>query len=89
MRSGLRWGRGRYVDLRLLFILPGIDDILPSGLCRYVALHCTDIHICLQVGFVNPTLYAHPEVLNDIVNGSNPNCGSSGFETAPGWDPVS
>jgi tripeptidyl-peptidase-1 len=38
---------------------------------------------------VNPTLYAHPEVLNDIVNGSNPNCGSSGFETAVGWDPVS
>ena len=42
-----------------------------------------------QVGFVNPTLYAHPEVLNDIVNGSNPNCGTSGFKTAKGWDPVS
>ncbi|EMC91148.1 hypothetical protein BAUCODRAFT_152438 [Baudoinia panamericana UAMH 10762] len=40
------------------------------------------------VGFVNPTLYANPQVLNDITNGSNPNCGSSGFETAPGWDPV-
>ncbi|KAI0481386.1 Pro-kumamolisin, activation domain-containing protein [Xylariaceae sp. FL0804] len=40
------------------------------------------------VGFVNPTLYSHPEVLNDITNGSNPNCGSSGFRTAPGWDPV-
>lgn len=34
------------------------------------------------IGFVNPVLYAHPEVLNDIVNGSNPNCGSAGFETA-------
>lgn len=45
--------------------------------------------LMLKVGFVNPTLYAHPEVLNDIVNGSNPNCGSSGFKTAPGWDPVS
>lgn len=45
--------------------------------------------LVIQVGFVNPTLYAHPEVLNDIVNGSNPNCGSSGFKTAPGWDPVS
>ncbi|KAK5163923.1 uncharacterized protein LTR77_010318 [Saxophila tyrrhenica] len=40
------------------------------------------------VGFVNPTLYEHPYVLNDIVNGSNPNCGSSGFQAAPGWDPV-
>lgn len=40
------------------------------------------------VGFVNPVLYAHPEVLNDITNGSNPNCGSSGFEASVGWDPV-
>ncbi|KAK8046966.1 hypothetical protein PG996_015030 [Apiospora saccharicola] len=40
------------------------------------------------VGFINPVLYAHPEVFNDIVNGSNPNCGSSGFSAAPGWDPV-
>ncbi len=40
------------------------------------------------IGFINPTLYEHPYVLNDIVNGSNPNCGSSGFTTAPGWDPV-
>ena len=40
------------------------------------------------VGFVNPTLYEHPYVLNDIVNGSNPNCGSSGFQASQGWDPV-
>jgi tripeptidyl-peptidase I len=39
------------------------------------------------VGFVNPVLYENPYVLNDIVNGSNPNCKSSGFSTAPGWDP--
>ncbi|KAK7934884.1 hypothetical protein PG985_000379 [Apiospora marii] len=40
------------------------------------------------VGFINPVLYTHPEVFNDIVNGSNPNCGSSGFSAVPGWDPV-
>ncbi|GAM43459.1 hypothetical protein TCE0_050f18291 [Talaromyces pinophilus] len=40
------------------------------------------------VGFVNPTLYAHPEVFHDITSGSNPGCGTDGFETAPGWDPV-
>ncbi|KAK3678058.1 hypothetical protein LTR78_002153 [Recurvomyces mirabilis] len=40
------------------------------------------------VGFVNPALYAHPYVLNDITNGSNANCGGPGFETAVGWDPV-
>jgi tripeptidyl-peptidase-1 len=27
------------------------------------------------VGFLNPVLYAHPEVLNDITSGDNPGCG--------------
>lgn len=27
-----------------------------------------------SIGFVNPTLYAHPEVLNDITEGQNPVC---------------
>lgn len=40
------------------------------------------------LGFVNPALYAHPEVLNDITNGSNPGCGTGGFDAVEGWDPV-
>ncbi|KAG9915452.1 aorsin, partial [Aureobasidium melanogenum] len=40
------------------------------------------------LGFVNPTLYEHPEVLNDIVNGTNPGCGTQGFSAVKGWDPV-
>jgi tripeptidyl-peptidase-1 len=40
------------------------------------------------VGFINPVLYAHPEVLNDVANGRNPGCGSDGFEAVVGWDPV-
>jgi len=40
------------------------------------------------VGYINPTLYANPWMLNDIVNGSNPNCGSSGFSAVEGWDPI-
>jgi tripeptidyl-peptidase-1 len=40
------------------------------------------------VGFINPTLYANPWALNDITNGSNPNCGTSGFTAVQGWDPV-
>ncbi|KAL9064346.1 MAG: hypothetical protein Q9157_007866 [Trypethelium eluteriae] len=40
------------------------------------------------VGFVNPVLYAHPEVLNDIVNGTNVGCGTEGFHAAAGWDPA-
>ncbi|PSR82034.1 peptidase S8/S53 domain-containing protein [Coniella lustricola] len=40
------------------------------------------------VGFLNPTLYAHPEAFNDITIGSNPGCGTGGFNATPGWDPV-
>lgn len=39
------------------------------------------------VGFVNPTLYANPQVLHDITVGSNPGCGTNGFSVAKGWDP--
>ncbi len=37
---------------------------------------------------MNPVLYANPSVMNDIVNGNNPGCGTTGFEAVPGWDPV-
>lgn len=40
------------------------------------------------LGFVNPTLYANPGMLNDIVSGGNQGCGTPGFESVPGWDPV-
>ncbi|TBU52071.1 subtilisin-like protein [Dichomitus squalens] len=43
------------------------------------------------VGWVNPALYS-PTIswaFNDIINGSNPGCGTNGFAARPGWDPVS
>ena len=40
------------------------------------------------VGFVNPVLYQHPEVFNDITEGSNSGCGGTAFEAVEGWDPV-
>jgi tripeptidyl-peptidase I len=40
------------------------------------------------VGFMNPVLYAHPEILNDVQNGGNKGCGTTGFEAVTGWDPV-
>jgi tripeptidyl-peptidase I len=40
------------------------------------------------VGFINPTLYENTWVFNDIKNGSNPGCGSAGFNAVEGWDPV-
>lgn len=36
------------------------------------------------VGFVNPVLYAHPEVLNDITNGTNAGCDTYGFSAISG-----
>jgi tripeptidyl-peptidase-1 len=41
-----------------------------------------------SIGFLNPTLYANPQVLNDITSGSNPGCGTNGFQASEGWDPV-
>jgi tripeptidyl-peptidase-1 len=40
------------------------------------------------IGFINPAIYQHPEILNDITNGTNPGCGTQGFEAVRGWDPV-
>jgi Ca2+-binding RTX toxin-like protein len=36
------------------------------------------------VGFLNPSLYANPGMLNDIVNGTNPGSGTVGFSAVPG-----
>ncbi|KAI1298791.1 subtilisin-like protein [Xylaria venustula] len=40
------------------------------------------------LGFIHPILYAHPEVFNDVVSGSNPGCDTVGFKASKGWDPV-
>ncbi|KAE8443691.1 hypothetical protein EG329_001463 [Mollisiaceae sp. DMI_Dod_QoI] len=40
------------------------------------------------IGFINPVLYANPQVLNDVTNGGNQGCGTPGFNSTVGWDPV-
>lgn len=40
------------------------------------------------VGFINPVLYQHPEIFNDVTQGNNPGCNTDGFQAAKGWDPV-
>ncbi|KAI0256020.1 subtilisin-like protein [Lactifluus subvellereus] len=42
------------------------------------------------VGFLNPAIYHLPVSLafNDITSGSNPGCGTIGFNATKGWDPV-
>ncbi|KAJ7185816.1 peptidase S8/S53 domain-containing protein [Mycena filopes] len=43
------------------------------------------------VGFINPAIYSDRfgSAFRDIVAGSNPGCGTGGFEAVEGWDPVS
>jgi len=36
------------------------------------------------VGFVNPVLYAHADVLDDITNGKNPGYYTDGFSSVEG-----
>jgi tripeptidyl-peptidase-1 len=41
------------------------------------------------LGFLNPSLYLNASAaLNDIIEGSNPGCGTDGFSAIVGWDPV-
>ncbi|KAI0321293.1 family S53 protease [Amylostereum chailletii] len=41
------------------------------------------------LGFLNPFLYSTgASALNDVITGDNPGCGTDGFPTASGWDPV-
>lgn len=40
------------------------------------------------VGFLNPTLYANADIMNDIKVGNNPGCGTEGFSAVTGWDPL-
>jgi tripeptidyl-peptidase-1 len=42
------------------------------------------------IGFVNPTLYANPQMFHDITAGdqSAGGCGTNGFSAVTGWDPV-
>lgn len=41
------------------------------------------------IGFLNPSLYANPGMLNDITNGSNPGCNTIGFSAVKGVSPLS
>ncbi|TFK47450.1 subtilisin-like protein [Heliocybe sulcata] len=42
------------------------------------------------IGFINPTIYspAFYGAFNDITTGSNPGCGTTGFNATAGWDPA-
>jgi len=42
-----------------------------------------------QLGFLNQFIYQNPGAFNDITQGSNPGCGTTGFKAAAGWDPAS
>ncbi len=41
-----------------------------------------------SLGWLNPLIYAHPEIFNNVTAGHNPGCGNAGFYAAAGWNPV-
>ncbi|KAG1881010.1 peptidase S8/S53 domain-containing protein [Suillus subluteus] len=42
------------------------------------------------IGFINPTIYSagFAGAFNDVTEGSNPGCGTEGYNATAGWDPV-
>lgn len=40
------------------------------------------------LGWLQPFLYAHPDMFTDVTSGSNPDGCCDGFEASAGWDPV-
>ncbi|PBP20191.1 hypothetical protein BUE80_DR009055 [Diplocarpon rosae] len=38
------------------------------------------------IGFINPVLYRHDHVLNDVTQGNSLGCGTQGFKASKGWD---
>ncbi|KAF2217659.1 hypothetical protein CERZMDRAFT_108334 [Cercospora zeae-maydis SCOH1-5] len=41
-----------------------------------------------SIGFINPVIYGNPQIFNDVTEGHNPGCNTSGFAAVPGWDPL-
>ncbi|KAI4155760.1 MAG: hypothetical protein LQ340_000780 [Diploschistes diacapsis] len=66
-------------------LLEGASASTP--ICASIATRINNAQLNMgksPVGFINPALYSHPEVLNDITNGTNPGCDTIGFEAIPG-----
>ncbi|GJJ11828.1 hypothetical protein Clacol_006066 [Clathrus columnatus] len=40
------------------------------------------------LGFIQPLIYANADAFTDIIEGSNPGCGTNGFPALKGWDAV-
>ncbi|KAJ7163233.1 subtilisin-like protein [Mycena filopes] len=40
------------------------------------------------LGFLNPFLYSHTSIFNDVTLGHNTGCNTNGFPARAGWDPV-
>merc|ERR1712194_520496 len=40
-----------------------------------------------SMGFMNPWIYQHAEVFQDVTKGINKDSGNAGFTAMPGWDP--
>ncbi|KAH9030363.1 subtilisin-like protein [Lactarius pseudohatsudake] len=83
------------IDLRIIFENDGHTVEGTSGSTPIVAGIISLLNDYLlstgnsPLGFLNPWLYGiGPSGFNDIISGSNPGCGTDGFSSFAGWDPV-
>ncbi|KAH9924575.1 subtilisin-like protein [Fomitopsis serialis] len=73
------------------YLVYGTSCATPVSAAIFSAINDARIAIGKSpIGFINPTIYtpAFMAAFNDITTGSNPGCGTEGFDAQPGWDPV-
>ena len=79
------------VCLDLPYIFPSVRLNLSQTAAGVISL-LNDFRISNgkpPLGFLNPLLYTSAsEGFNEITSGSNPGCGTQGFEAMAGWNPV-
>ncbi|KAG2366137.1 hypothetical protein BDR07DRAFT_1275180, partial [Suillus spraguei] len=66
-----------------------------SPVCGAIFMMINDARLAIgkgPIGFINPTVYLNSAdfagAFNDITEGSNPGCGTEGYNATAGWDPV-
>ena len=82
-----------FVLSHLLVTLPLLDHpVDPPQTAAAIISQLNDYRMTKKMrplGWLNPWLYGLGYMgINDIASGNNPGCGTEGFATVRGWDPV-
>ncbi|KAE9386772.1 subtilisin-like protein [Gymnopus androsaceus JB14] len=70
-------------------LVSGTSAAAPTVAGIVALLNDVRLHAGLSsLGFLNPLIYKNAQAFNDITEGSNPGCGTEGFNAIQGWDPI-